>query len=65
VYAAIYGVTYGYLLHHIVNLVVAWLAAVHFSTSTFSLRNLCRELEAPGFGDDAVTEGDGHVKKLP
>ena len=29
VYAAVYGVTYAYLLHHIVNVIVAWLCLVH------------------------------------
>ena len=35
VYAAVYGVTYAYLLHFIVNIVCGWLAAVHFSSSEF------------------------------
>jgi GPI inositol-deacylase len=32
-YAALYGVTYAYRLHHFVNFVVGWLVIVHFSTA--------------------------------
>ncbi|KMU92188.1 GPI inositol-deacylase [Coccidioides immitis H538.4] len=39
-YSAIYGVTYAYLLHHITNLVIAWLVRIHFFAGGFSLRNL-------------------------
>ncbi|EEH42269.1 GPI inositol-deacylase [Paracoccidioides brasiliensis Pb18] len=64
-YAALYGVTYAYLLHHIANIVTAWLVGVHFSNSGFSLRNLNQALEGSGFGDDEPPKVDGHVKKLP
>lgn len=30
-YAGVWGVTYAYRLHHLVNVVVAWLVTVHFS----------------------------------
>lgn len=30
-YAGMWGVTYAYRLHHLVNVVVAWLVVVHFS----------------------------------
>ncbi|KAL9020203.1 MAG: hypothetical protein Q9185_002573 [Variospora sp. 1 TL-2023] len=33
VYAAVYGVSYAYLLHHLVNGVAAWLVALHFSST--------------------------------
>lgn len=65
VYAAIYGVTYAYLLHHIVNLVVAWLVGIHLSSSGFSLQSLNRALEGTNFGDDGSTGIPGHIKKLP
>ena len=32
IYAAVYGVTYAYVLHIIVNIVCAWLSALHAST---------------------------------
>lgn len=32
-----YGVTYAYLLHHLVNLVSAWLVAIHFCSGGVSL----------------------------
>ncbi|OJD18427.1 GPI inositol-deacylase [Emergomyces pasteurianus Ep9510] len=65
VYAALYGVTYAYLLHHIANVVAAWLVGVHFTSSGFSLRNLNQALESSGFGDDGHPGTDGHLKKLP
>lgn len=55
--AAIYGVTYAYLLHHLANIVCAWLVAVHFSSTSFSISGLSQILE----GDN---EG-GHIKKRP
>ncbi|KAK2787842.1 GPI inositol deacylase [Onygenales sp. PD_12] len=65
IYAALYGVTYAYLLHHIVNIVTAWLVAIHLSTTGFSLRNLSRALEGGTFADDGPPPPGGHVKKLP
>ncbi|CAF9934495.1 MAG: GPI inositol deacylase [Heterodermia speciosa] len=57
VYAALYGITYAYLLHHFVNVVAAWLVAVHFSGHNFSLSNLIQILE--------VSDSEGDVKKQP
>ncbi|PGG96100.1 hypothetical protein AJ79_09726 [Helicocarpus griseus UAMH5409] len=65
VYAALYGVTYAYLLHHISNMVTAWLVCVHLSSSDFSLRNLNRALEGTGLGDDGSPGAGRHGKKLP
>ena len=56
-YAAVYGVTYAYLLHHLVNVVAAWLVAIHFSGHSFSLSSLSQILE--------VGDGEGDVKKRP
>ncbi|MCJ1434984.1 GPI inositol deacylase [Xylographa pallens] len=56
-YAAIYGVTFAYQLHHLVNIACAWLVAVHFSASNLSLSGLTHMLE----GDDE----EGDVKKRP
>lgn len=61
VYAAVYGVTYAYGLHHIVNGVCAWLVAVHFSNSEFSLQGLSQMLE--GGGSDEID--DRGAKKRP
>ena len=58
VYAAVYGVTYAYLLHHLVNFVSAWLVAVHFSGSNLSLSGITAQ----------ILEGEecgGNVKKRP
>ncbi|KAL8693742.1 MAG: hypothetical protein Q9218_001487 [Villophora microphyllina] len=58
VYAAVYGISYAYLLHHLVNCVAAWLVVLHFSGSDLSLSGLTRILE----GHD----GEGRdVKKRP
>lgn len=35
IYAAVYGVTYAYLLHYIVNVVCMWLAVLHVSSISF------------------------------
>lgn len=59
VYAAVYGVTYAYALHHIVNWVCAWLVAVHFSSSEVSLQGLGQILEGV---DDQDERG---AKKRP
>jgi len=32
-YAAVYGVTYAYVLHHLANILSAWLVAIHFHPS--------------------------------
>ncbi|MCJ1459906.1 GPI inositol deacylase [Mycoblastus sanguinarius] len=61
VYAAVYGVTYAYLLHHLVNFLCAWLVAVHFSSSEVSLQGLIQILEG-GVGDDGDDKGG---KKMP
>jgi hypothetical protein len=38
--AAVYGVTYAYRLHHLVNIVAAWLVALHSSTSSWTFEGL-------------------------
>lgn len=46
-YAAIYGVTYAYLLHHIVNVVAAWLMIVYYASGQEGgLRGVARLLES-------------------
>ncbi|ROW14535.1 hypothetical protein VPNG_03112 [Cytospora leucostoma] len=37
VYAAMYGVSYGYVIHHLVNLVAAWLVILHSTADSWSL----------------------------
>ena len=67
VYAAVYGVTYAYALHHLVNFVCAWLVAVHFSGSEISFKGLSQVLEsgvagAVGGGEEIDDRG---AKKRP
>lgn len=54
VYAAVYGVTYAYTLHQLVNGLCAWLAIIHFANSS-PARN--RQWWGPW--------SQGHVKKRP
>lgn len=62
VYSALYGVTYAYQLHHVVNIVMAWLVAIHFSGSGLSLKQLDQTLQNAGLVD---SESGSHGKKLP
>lgn len=57
-YAAIYGVTYAYRLHHLVNALFAWLSLIHLSNGPLSLAKLAQYLPR--------TRSEGHnVKKRP
>jgi hypothetical protein len=40
IYAAVYGMTYAYMLHYLVNFVAAWLVAMHLSTSSWTLKSI-------------------------
>ncbi|OJI81783.1 hypothetical protein ASPTUDRAFT_733556 [Aspergillus tubingensis CBS 134.48] len=64
IYSAVYGVSYGYLLHHLTNLFAAWLVGIYLFSSGFSPRRLWRILE----GDDtnsSAEPGSSHMKKKP
>jgi glycosylphosphatidylinositol deacylase len=67
-YAAIYGVTYAYRLHHLLNLLAAWLFAVHigFQPGSAALSKLTgTEVTSPArlsIDEDAVGRD---VKKIP
>ncbi|GAP93268.1 putative GPI inositol-deacylase [Rosellinia necatrix] len=37
VYAAIYGVSYAYVLHYLVNLIAAWLVAIHATADSWAI----------------------------
>lgn len=56
-YAAIYGVTYAYVLHHVANIICAWLVAIHFDASSLSVKRIGRVLEC--------MDPDSNVKKRP
>lgn len=45
IYAAVYGVSYAYTLHHLVNLVVFWLAILHSTADSWSFSGLSRLYE--------------------
>ncbi|KAF2401642.1 GPI inositol-deacylase-like protein [Trichodelitschia bisporula] len=56
--AAVYGVSYAYLLHHLVNILCMWFVIIHWSTSPLSFSRLFRLL-------DGASEVEGHPKKRP
>lgn len=41
-YAAVYGVTYAYRLHHMGNALCAWLFLIHLSNGPLSLAKLAQ-----------------------
>lgn len=58
-YAGVYGVTYAYLLHSIVNIVCAWLVGIYVVNGSWSLAQL-RQLVG------SAESAEGHdVKKRP
>jgi glycosylphosphatidylinositol deacylase len=56
-YAAVYGVTYAYVLHHLANILCAWLVAIHFGTSALVFD------DNDGAAESAGVESD--LKKRP
>lgn len=50
-YAAVYGVTYAYMLHHLVNIAVAWLVAIHSSDAAWNLAGIRGIFEADSIED--------------
>ncbi|KAF2279178.1 GPI inositol-deacylase-like protein [Westerdykella ornata] len=56
-YAAIYGVSYAYVLHHLINILAAWFVLIHFDASYLSARRIRNTLESMGTGSS--------VKKQP
>jgi glycosylphosphatidylinositol deacylase len=48
IYAAVYGVTYAYMLHYLVNFVAAWLVVLHSSSSSWTLAGVSSMFEPDG-----------------
>lgn len=63
-YSAIYGVSYAYLLHHLANILAAWLVVIYLSSGGFSLRRLLRILEGDD-GNGVSESSERHGKKKP
>ena len=63
-YAAVYGVSYAYVLHHLVNGVCAWLVIVHFAPLLMKRGGFEGQQRGVG-GNPPTPPGDGHVKKIP
>ena len=70
-YAAVYGVTYAYLLHHIVNIICAWLLVIHLSTRSVSFSTIDRYFGGKllsgliSGGAGVKIEPSRHLKKRP
>ncbi|KAI0161644.1 PGAP1-domain-containing protein [Hypoxylon sp. FL1284] len=45
IYAAVYGVSHAYMLHYLVNLVAAWLVAIHMTSDSWSFAGLSSMLD--------------------
>lgn len=56
-YAAVYGVTYAYVLHHLANILCAWLVAIHFDASSISVKRIRYMFES--------MEPESDLKKRP
>ena len=53
-YAAVYGVTYAYVLHHLANILCAWLVTIHFDASSLSVKRF-----------SGILDSDSDTKKRP
>ncbi|KAI9760376.1 MAG: NADPH-adrenodoxin reductase [Chaenotheca gracillima] len=60
-YSAIYGVTYAYHLHHLVNIVAFWFVVIHLSSSSFSVAGILKMLE----GEDVPDNDPLHARQPP
>ena len=69
VWAAVYGVSYAYMLHHVVNGICAWLIVVHtLGSGGVSLKGMREMWEGDGDnggGGGGGGSGGGNVKKQP
>lgn len=57
IYAAVYGVSHAYMLHYLVNIVAAWLVAIHSTTDSFSVAGM-RSLFDGDLSDNRKQEKD-------
>jgi hypothetical protein len=46
-YAAVYGVTYAYALHHLANILCAWLVTIHYEIPSLPITSLYGGKELP------------------
>ncbi|KAL2847271.1 PGAP1-like protein-domain-containing protein [Aspergillus pseudodeflectus] len=63
-YSAVYGVSYAYLLHHLVNILAGWLVSIYLFRSGFSLRRFWKIVEGEE-GTPNSPEAGSHTKKKP
>jgi hypothetical protein len=63
-YSTVYGVSYAYLLHHLVNILAGWLVSIYLFRSGFSLRRFWKIVEGEE-GTSNSPEAGSHTKKKP
>jgi glycosylphosphatidylinositol deacylase len=51
-YAAVYGVTYAYVLHHLANILCAWLVTIHYDIPSLPTTTISGGMELPGAHDE-------------
>jgi GPI inositol-deacylase len=60
IFAAVYGVSYAYMLHYLVNVIAAWLVAVHSTADTWAITGIKSLLI-----DDTPSKGPSKQRKTP
>ena len=66
IYAAVYGVSYAYLLHHLANILAAWLVGIYFFSEDVPVGKLWRmALDVDETMEFAAAAAGNHVKKKP
>ncbi|KAI1816445.1 GPI inositol-deacylase [Poronia punctata] len=60
VYAAIYGVSHAYVLHYLVNVIAAWLVAIHFTADSWAVTGIKSLLV-----DEIPSKSDRKLSKNP
>ncbi|KXT14208.1 hypothetical protein AC579_7553 [Pseudocercospora musae] len=64
-YAAVYGVTYAYRMHYLVNALCFWLFIIHLSNGPYSLANMAKFFSGNGPPSPPSGGPTSHGKKRP
>ncbi|EME86366.1 uncharacterized protein MYCFIDRAFT_45451 [Pseudocercospora fijiensis CIRAD86] len=64
-YAAVYGVTYAYRMHYLVNALCFWLFVIHLSNGPYSLANMAKFFSGSGSTSPPPGGHSSHGKKRP
>jgi len=60
IFAAVYGVSYAYMLHYLVNVIAAWLVAIHSTADSWAITGIKSLLI-----DDTPSKGQSKQRKTP